>query len=253
LSPPSGRRAPPRGSPGFGRPVPPRRPSNHFAPRGPPPRRSPGYDRFDGSPPPPNDRFADNEPPCTVYVGGLPPHTTPPAVQDFFERYGAVERVKLIHHHDSGEFRGFGFVSFRDPAEAAEACEDAPGRELLGNRIRCNLARYNRAPPGGALGPQPPPMRGPPPGPMRCDAFAWAHVCFISPITGAAYLGLRHSTVLIASKHSHQMQDMVAQCVVNPSIAMFHPLMCAGTSMTVAHQCLPGPCRRDHVCRLHGE
>lgn len=145
----------------------PRRLTNGFGGREQPPRRSPGYERFDGSPAPPSDRGV--EPPCTVYVGGLPHQTTIEAVQDFFDRYGAVERVKLIHHRDTGEFRGFGFVTFYEPEAALDASENATGREVLGKTIRCNLARYNRVPPGGIpLGPAPP-IRGPPP-PMRCGS-----------------------------------------------------------------------------------
>jgi RNA recognition motif-containing protein len=40
------------------------------------------------------------------------------------------------------EFRGFGFVSFRSAFAAEDAAEDANGKEILGGRVKVNIAKY---------------------------------------------------------------------------------------------------------------
>ena len=40
------------------------------------------------------------------------------------------------------EFRGFGFVTFRSPFAAEDAAEDANGTEVLGGRVKVNIANY---------------------------------------------------------------------------------------------------------------
>jgi len=49
-----------------------------------------------------------------IYVSGLPFEATEEEIKSFFSRFGAVERVEIIKHHDSGLSRGFGFVTFQD-------------------------------------------------------------------------------------------------------------------------------------------
>lgn len=40
------------------------------------------------------------------------------------------------------EFRGFGFVSFRSAFAAEDAAEDANGKQILGGRVKVNIAKY---------------------------------------------------------------------------------------------------------------
>lgn len=79
-------------------------------------------------------------------MGGLASDTKDSDVADFFSRYGKVTNVKLIYHHDSQEFRGFGFVTFDSQRSAEEAADIGNGHEILGSRIRVNLAKYNKPP-----------------------------------------------------------------------------------------------------------
>jgi RNA recognition motif-containing protein len=89
-----------------------------------------------------------------VYVGGLRHGTQSEDVAEFFQQFGEVAHVKLIYQHETQEFRGFGFVTFHSHYDAEEAAEDANGGEILGKRIRCNIAKYNKSQPGRA-----PPIR----------------------------------------------------------------------------------------------
>jgi hypothetical protein len=84
----------------------------------------------------------------TLFVGSLPQGTTQADVREFFEQYGPVVNVKLIYNHDTDEFKGFGFVTLQYPQDAEDAADDAPGKEILGSRIRCNPARDSRGPRG---------------------------------------------------------------------------------------------------------
>lgn len=81
---------------------------------------------------------------ATVYVANLPTDTDSREVEDFFLAYGHVVSVKLIHSHDSAEFRGFGFVTFDDPADAETAAWECSGRDFRGRRLKCNIAKYNK-------------------------------------------------------------------------------------------------------------
>jgi len=95
---------------------------------------------------PPGGRGGQQSDLRTIYVGGLASDTKDTDVADFFTRYGNVTNVKLIYHHDTQEFRGFGFVTFDSQRCAEEAADIGNGHETLGSRIRVNLAKYNKPP-----------------------------------------------------------------------------------------------------------
>jgi len=53
-----------------------------------------------------------------LYVAGVSWTTTDEAFRQFFEQQGAVEEVLIMREAPSGRSRGFGFVTFKDPAVA---------------------------------------------------------------------------------------------------------------------------------------
>lgn len=79
---------------------------------------------------------------CTIYVGGLPYDTQQEELHSFFQKYGEVTKVRMIKDHDTQEFRGFAFVSFRSTFAAEDATEDVNGKEALGGRLKVNVAKY---------------------------------------------------------------------------------------------------------------
>jgi RNA recognition motif-containing protein len=51
-----------------------------------------------------------------VFVGGLSWQTTVDGLRYYFEKYGQLADVALMNDKRSGQPRGFGFVTFKDPA-----------------------------------------------------------------------------------------------------------------------------------------
>eukprot|EP00891_Asterochloris_glomerata_P000785 jgi/Astpho2/785/Aster-x0454 len=91
---------------------------------------------------------------ATIYVGGLSFDSDEQALHKFFLRYGEVKSTKVVVDHETNRSKGFGFVTFIDPRDAADAVHDARGKVLDGAIIRVNVAKYPR---GGG-----PPSRGVP-------------------------------------------------------------------------------------------
>ena len=67
----------------------------------------------------------------TLYVGGLPPSADAEFLRDLFDRSASVESVRLIRHEPEGPHRGFGYVTFADAGEAAQAAESLDGESGL--------------------------------------------------------------------------------------------------------------------------
>jgi nucleolar protein 4 len=67
----------------------------------------------------------------TLYVGGLPPSADTEFLRDLFEGFASVEAIRLIRHDPEGPHRGFGYVTFADADEAAEAAESLDGESGL--------------------------------------------------------------------------------------------------------------------------
>ncbi|RKP12535.1 hypothetical protein BJ684DRAFT_20938 [Piptocephalis cylindrospora] len=65
--------------------------------------------------------------PCRVYVGRLPFDVRPSDVERLFDRYGRIVDIDLKN--------GYGFVEFRDPRDAEDACRDNDGRDFMGSRL----------------------------------------------------------------------------------------------------------------------
>ena len=76
----------------------------------------------------------------SIYVGNIPFSATENDVRDLFGAYGNVSSVKLIQDHETGRFRGFGFVEMED-ADAASAIEALDGHEMSGRPLKVNEAK----------------------------------------------------------------------------------------------------------------
>ena len=76
-----------------------------------------------------------------IYVGNLAKSTTEAEIKTLFEQAGAVEKVDLVKDRDSGQSKGFAFVSMTDQAEADKAISMFNAYSLAGNEIKVNVAR----------------------------------------------------------------------------------------------------------------
>jgi len=79
-----------------------------------------------------------------LFVGGLAWATSDDGLRNAFEPFGEVAEAKVITDRDSGRSRGFGFVTFEEPAAAESAISALDGQELDGRAIRVNVAEEKK-------------------------------------------------------------------------------------------------------------
>ena len=96
--------------------------------------------------PPPRPRCVV-EPGSRLFVGNLSYEIDTDQLRKFFEKWGPVNDCFLPQDRTTGKPRGFGFVTFRDAADAKLAVAQADGTELDGRQLRVNVAEDTRGPP----------------------------------------------------------------------------------------------------------
>ncbi|RAL54348.1 hypothetical protein DM860_001476 [Cuscuta australis] len=95
------------------------------------------------------DRRVDRRspPPSGLLVRNISLNSRPEDIRIPFARFGPLRDVYLPKDYYSGELRGFGFVKFRYPEDAAEA-KKCLNRTVIGGReIRIDYAEENRKTP----------------------------------------------------------------------------------------------------------
>jgi RNA recognition motif-containing protein len=78
--------------------------------------------------------------PVKLFVGGLSWETTTEDLRTAFAKFGAIDDVMIILDRSTGRSRGFGFVSFENATDAAEAVKAMNGAELDGRTLKVNNA-----------------------------------------------------------------------------------------------------------------
>lgn len=76
-----------------------------------------------------------------LYVGNLPFSTTEEEIRALFEQAGQVAAVDLIKDRDTGNSKGFAFVTMGSQSEAEKAISMYNGYSLGNREIKVNPAR----------------------------------------------------------------------------------------------------------------
>jgi RNA recognition motif-containing protein len=86
-----------------------------------------------------------------LYVGNLSFQSTTESVRTAFAAHGEVTDVQLVTDRETGQPRGFGFVTMGSADQAAKAIQAMNGATLDGRALRVNEAeeRPNRGGGGG--------------------------------------------------------------------------------------------------------
>jgi RNA recognition motif-containing protein len=89
-----------------------------------------------------------------LYVGNLSFNSNSDTVRAAFTQFGEVTDVHVVSDRETGQSRGFGFVTMGSAAEAAKAIAEMNGALLDGRPLRVNEAeeRQNRGGGGGGGG-----------------------------------------------------------------------------------------------------
>src|SRR5262245_47722687 len=87
-----------------------------------------------------------------LYVGNLAFSTTEETIRAAFAQFGEVTEVKLMLDRETGESRGFSFVTMADPQAAAKALAQMSGQMLDGRALRVDEAQERKPREGGGGG-----------------------------------------------------------------------------------------------------
>jgi len=85
-----------------------------------------------------------------LFVGNLAYGVTEDELRDLFGQVGSCESVSIVLDRDTGQSRGFGFVTMTGNDDAERAKKQLDGTDLKGRRLRVDDAndQSSRAPRG---------------------------------------------------------------------------------------------------------
>lgn len=80
----------------------------------------------------------------TLYVGGLAEEVDVNILKSAFLPFGDIIDVNLPLDYSSQKHKGFAFIEFQWPEDAADAIDNMDNGEILGRTIRVNIAKQIR-------------------------------------------------------------------------------------------------------------
>ena len=87
-----------------------------------------------------------------LYVGNLSFNATTDTLRDAFAAHGEVADVHVVTDRDSGQSRGFGFITMGSDQQAKVAMTAMDGATLDGRALRVNEAEERQQRGGGGGG-----------------------------------------------------------------------------------------------------
>lgn len=79
-----------------------------------------------------------------LYVGNLAFNTTEDTIRTAFAQFGEVTEVRLMLDRETGQSRGFSFVTMADTQAAAKALSQMNGHMLDGRPLRVDEAQERK-------------------------------------------------------------------------------------------------------------
>lgn len=76
-----------------------------------------------------------------VYVGGIPHDVSEEDLRGFCKSVGEVTEIRIMKGKDSGDNKGYAFVTFRTKELASKAIEELNNSDLEGRKIKCSTAQ----------------------------------------------------------------------------------------------------------------
>jgi len=76
-----------------------------------------------------------------VYVGNLPFKTDRETLEKLFSAYGEIEEATIISDKFSGRSKGFGFVTFKNDADAQKAISELNGKKVEDRELKVSEAK----------------------------------------------------------------------------------------------------------------
>ena len=76
-----------------------------------------------------------------LYVGNLAKSTTEDELKTLFAQAGSVASVEVVKDRDSGQSKGFAFITMADQAEAEKAINMFNAYSLSDHELKVNVAK----------------------------------------------------------------------------------------------------------------
>jgi RNA recognition motif-containing protein len=76
-----------------------------------------------------------------LYVGNLARSTTQDELNTLFTQAGPVTSVEIVKDRDTGESKGFGFITMNDQADADKAISMFNAYSLAEKELKVNIAK----------------------------------------------------------------------------------------------------------------
>lgn len=86
----------------------------------------------------------DAEESNSIFIQGLPPHTTETDLGEWLSQAGTVESVSIPLDRDTGAVRGFGFIDMGSVSEAKQAIEQLSGQSYQGTSVTLRFKRPDK-------------------------------------------------------------------------------------------------------------
>ncbi|KAK9447453.1 uncharacterized protein V1518DRAFT_86075 [Limtongia smithiae] len=81
----------------------------------------------------------DTVPSTDLFVGGLNQNLSEDRFREAFEKFGKVNRMRIMREPDSNQSRGFGFIGYADVSLSKIVMEKMQGFDLDGSILQCVL------------------------------------------------------------------------------------------------------------------
>lgn len=82
------------------------------------------------------------EPPTSNVIGvfGMSIYTSEEKLEDVMSKFGRLKKVAIVHDQRTRRSRGFGFVTFEDPEDAADARDKMNGKNIDDREVRVDFS-----------------------------------------------------------------------------------------------------------------
>ncbi|KAK6919912.1 RNA recognition motif domain, partial [Dillenia turbinata] len=75
-----------------------------------------------------------------IFIGGISRDTSEEELRDLCESMGEIFEIRIMKNKDTGESKGFSFISFMTKEAAQNAVEELNNKEFKGKTLRCSLS-----------------------------------------------------------------------------------------------------------------
>ncbi|TGN18736.1 RNA recognition motif domain-containing protein [Leptospira idonii] len=79
-----------------------------------------------------------------IYVGNLKFSLKEENIRQIFSVYGAIQDLKMIYDRETGNFRGFAFITYASNEAAEDAVAQMNGQEVDGRNLKVTFAEDKR-------------------------------------------------------------------------------------------------------------